>query len=50
MKIIWNGNCKRVFKDRPCLLEIHAMDPKIAFSFVIIPLKQLCLHSVPLVS
>jgi len=39
MKVIRNADGKRVFEDRSCLSEIHSMEPKIAFSFFIIPLK-----------
>ena len=39
MQVIWDGNSKRILEDRPCLLKIHSMDPKVPFSLLIIPLK-----------
>ena len=45
MKFIWNRYGKWIFKDRPCFLKIHAVNPQISLSFLIIPLEQLCLHA-----
>jgi hypothetical protein len=41
MKVIWNRYCKWVFKDRPRLLKIDPVNPKIALSLGIIPLENL---------